>query len=1003
MHTDDTEVSNADYSCLAGGQTQLNASGYARNLPGITLIPSASVFNTSIVRKESVSKTFSHPDLIRRIFGTEIFHVSEEASSCLLSSKTSPTRPSSCPPAIEASSKKSDGCPGRRSVPGESTAAREFDLVHNGDSPLPSCPFLSHPESQIGDFGEVIPMAPGTEELSETEYNTDDIDSDDGQDTGFCAEALAMRALGGIAVKASTSPSNSAQNVGADEEHKTEMLGHDSPVHTLPRLFVQTLGSSAEENAGDNLDTFHHKVSSIPDSQGTGSASPYAQIGFPQPVSDLRDQDENSDHFHIPRLESTNGCLTNMEASRSVHFETNIRDSGVIASSNVDAGLGQHDSSAMETTSAITEVLPFANSLCSQTADESLACFTNVSSRFFDGSASLFEFLPDVKEDDSCTLITDLQDDIDSNSSDLSSRDDAETSLCRMFESGRNRSVQENQSDNDKVLGPGFELNFTFEDCEIPPQLNVENSCSEVDTQGIEPGHYLSEEEQMVFSNSSLEKIRQDLKDEKSSGHTVDDNTSSGPVGFLPGKLQDLPLVFDNGLESIEMVSLPLNNLSKECMMKATEALRFKDEMSSHEGLDLNFFEDTCSNDGCLLDGACEADSEIPSGIPETSPPNPDKVSKNESRKVEIPSATDHPDGKKQSSMTVSKASNEKTSNGYKPTTKKEPILSTLSRSQSSEGIWPCSDLDPITLNAESEKKPLLDLNEIDEKLQIKYEELKIEKILGRGNFGNVRKATWVHYDSSNFRKKEEVAVKSLRNKCSDRNCSDFIKEIKNMVKLQSMTSGSHYVIKLRGVSQNKDETLLVTELAPLGALDTYLREKEGRLGTRGLLNFCVHISKGMAFLESHKMLHRDLAARNILVMTEELVKISDFGLSRHQEYYRLELKTNEQAFLPRKWYAPECLRRQSFTSKSDVWSFAVTVWEIFTSGSQPYKDVDGEDLLGYLEKGSRLPKPEKCPDKVFKVVQKCWKEDPQERPTFYLLEKDLQECFQDSTREPQL
>ena len=246
-----------------------------------------------------MSKTFSHPDLIRRIFGTEIFHVSEEASSCLLSSKTSPIRPSSCPPAIEASSKKSDGCPGRRSVPRESTAAREFDLIHNGDSPLPSCPFLSHPESQIGDFGEVIPMAPGTEELSETEYNTDDIDSDDGQDTGFCAEALAMRALGGIAGKASTSPSNSAQNVGSDEEHKTEMLGHDSPVHTLPRLFVQTLSSSAEENAGDNLDTFHHKASSIPDSQGTGSTSPYAKIGSPQPVSDLRDQDENSDHFPL--------------------------------------------------------------------------------------------------------------------------------------------------------------------------------------------------------------------------------------------------------------------------------------------------------------------------------------------------------------------------------------------------------------------------------------------------------------------------------------------------------------------------------------------------------------------------------------------------------------------------------------------------------------------------------------------------------------------------------
>lgn len=574
---------------------QVSASGSARNLPGITMIPSASVFNTSIFRKESVSKTFSHPDLIRRIFGTEISQVSKEASSCLLSSKTNATRPSSCPPAIEASNKKSGECPGRRPVPGESTAAREFDLVHNGDSLLPSCPFLSHPESQIGDFGAVIPMAPGTGELSETEYNTDDSDSNDGQDAGFCAEALAMRALGGIAVKASTSPSNSAQNVGSDEGHKTEtleeMLGHDSLSDTLPRLFVQTLGSSAEEQAGDNLDTVHHKASFVPDSQGTESpqdgklaASPYAKLCPPQPASDFREQDENFDHFAIPHLESTSGCLTNMEASRS-GSKMNVWECGVIASSNVDAGSSQHDSSAMETTSAITEVLPLANSLCSKTADESLACFTNVSCRFFEGSASLSEFLLDAKEDNSCTLITDLHDDIESNASDSSSRDDAETSLCRMFESGRNRSIQETHSDNEKVLNPGFQLGVTFEDCDIPPQLNVDNSFCGVDTQGIE--------------------------------------------------LQKLPLVFDNGLESIEMVSLPLNNLSKECIMKTTEPLHFKDEMSSHERLDLNFFEDTCSNDGCLPDGACEAGSEIPRSISEKSPPNPCKVSKNESRKGE--------------------------------------------------------------------------------------------------------------------------------------------------------------------------------------------------------------------------------------------------------------------------------------------------------------------------------------------------------------------------------
>lgn len=198
---------------------------------------------------------------------------------------------------------------------------------------------------------------------------------------------------------------------------------------------------------------------------------------------------------------------------------------------------------------------------------------------------------------------------------------------------------------------------------------------------------------------------------------------------------------------------------------------------------------------------------------------------------------------------------------------------------------------------------------------------------------------------------------------------------------------------------------MLVTELAPLGALLKYLPKNEAILGTKQLLNFCMQICQGMAYLEQHKLLHRDLAARNILVMTEEQVKISDFGLSRLQEYYKLQPESNEQVQLPVKWYALESLTRQSFTSKSDVWSFGITMWEIFTYGREiPYKDIKNSEVVSHLEQGHRLGKPDKCPEKVFEIMKSCWDKDPIKRASFYLLEKcDLKNCLDDAERRPQL
>jgi len=193
-------------------------------------------------------------------------------------------------------------------------------------------------------------------------------------------------------------------------------------------------------------------------------------------------------------------------------------------------------------------------------------------------------------------------------------------------------------------------------------------------------------------------------------------------------------------------------------------------------------------------------------------------------------------------------------------------------------------------------------------------------------------------------------------------------------------------------VPDPKGKLMLVTELAPLGALSNYLKDPKNQpmLGTEELLNFCMQICKGMRYLENQSLLHRDLAARNILVMREDLVKISDFGLSRLQDYYKLE-EIEGKRFLPVKWYALESLLDRRFTTKSDVWSFGVTMWEILSYGGEPYENYTTFELhVEFLKEGNRLLCPDKCPQKVYDVMKSCWSKDPIDRPSFFWLETNV-------------
>uniref|UniRef100_A0A3Q3Q6T5 receptor protein-tyrosine kinase n=1 Tax=Monopterus albus TaxID=43700 RepID=A0A3Q3Q6T5_MONAL len=149
------------------------------------------------------------------------------------------------------------------------------------------------------------------------------------------------------------------------------------------------------------------------------------------------------------------------------------------------------------------------------------------------------------------------------------------------------------------------------------------------------------------------------------------------------------------------------------------------------------------------------------------------------------------------------------------------------------------------------------------------------------------------------------------------------------------------------------------------------------------LLGFSYQISQAMDFLSSRKCVHRDLAARNVLVCGGKLVKVCDFGLARDlmkdQDYVA---KGNN--FLPVKWMAPESIFQDIYSSQSDVWSYGVLLWEIFSLGRSPYPDLPmTQEFYCALKRGYRMNRPEHAPHDIYEVMKRCWEREPESRPGF--------------------
>ncbi|XP_037027002.1 tyrosine-protein kinase Fer isoform X2 [Bradysia coprophila] len=260
-------------------------------------------------------------------------------------------------------------------------------------------------------------------------------------------------------------------------------------------------------------------------------------------------------------------------------------------------------------------------------------------------------------------------------------------------------------------------------------------------------------------------------------------------------------------------------------------------------------------------------------------------------------------------------------------------------------------------------KKPVL-----RERWELSNDDVILQDKIGRGNFGDVYKA---RLKSS----KKQVAVKTCRMTLPEEQKRKFLQEGRILKQYDHPN-----IVKLIGICVQKQPIMIVMELVPGGSLLNYLRKNATTLNTKQLMSMCRDAASGMRYLESKNCIHRDLAARNCLIGYENIVKISDFGMSREEEEY---IVSDGMKQIPIKWTAPEALNFGKYTSLCDVWSYGILMWEIFTGGDTPYTGMSNSRARERIDSGYRMPAPDNTPQEMHRLMLKCWSYEPEARPHF--------------------
>ncbi|XP_075876892.1 ephrin type-A receptor 6-like isoform X2 [Nelusetta ayraudi] len=249
-----------------------------------------------------------------------------------------------------------------------------------------------------------------------------------------------------------------------------------------------------------------------------------------------------------------------------------------------------------------------------------------------------------------------------------------------------------------------------------------------------------------------------------------------------------------------------------------------------------------------------------------------------------------------------------------------------------------------------------------------------IERVIGAGEFGEVCSG---HLRLPG-RMDIAVAIKTLKCGYIEQQRREFLREASIMGQFNSPN-----IIRLEGVVTKSRPVMIVVEYMENGALDSFLRTRDGQFTVLQLVGMMRGIAVGMTYLSEMGYVHRDLAARNILVDENLVCKVSDFGMSRILEDDSEAAYNATGGKIPIRWTAPEAIAYGKFSSAGDVWSYGIVMWEVMSYGERPYWEMSNQDVILSIEEGYRLPAPVGCPVTLHQMMLHCWQKEYSQRPRF--------------------
>ncbi|XP_027554196.1 ephrin type-A receptor 6 isoform X5 [Neopelma chrysocephalum] len=292
---------------------------------------------------------------------------------------------------------------------------------------------------------------------------------------------------------------------------------------------------------------------------------------------------------------------------------------------------------------------------------------------------------------------------------------------------------------------------------------------------------------------------------------------------------------------------------------------------------------------------------------------------------------------------------------------------------------------------------------------------IRIERVIGAGEFGEVCSGRL----KTPGKREIPVAIKTLKGGYMDRQRRDFLREASimgqfdhpNIIRLEGVvTKRSFPTIGVKSLSRflragflnsilashpvsgggslppsisSGRPVMIVVEYMENGSLDSFLRKHDGHFTVIQLVGMLRGIASGMKYLSDMGYVHRDLAARNILVNSNLMCKVSDFGLSRVLEDDPEAAYTTSGGKIPIRWTAPEAIAYRKFSSASDAWSYGIVMWEVMSYGERPYWEMSNQDVILSIEEGYRLPAPMGCPASLHQLMLHCWQKERNHRPKF--------------------